>query len=78
MAPVILTEVDKKHSGLANTNLHSLFHSPDTSQSTFRTCFYVTKVEPSNLADCVKSWDKGKKKASTAKGAKGGDLIYQV
>lgn len=78
MAPVILTEVDKKHSGLASTSLHDLFHAPDNSSSTFRTCFYVTKVEPSNLADCVKSWDKGKKKASSAKGAKGGDLIYQV
>jgi len=76
MAPVILTEIDKKHSGLATTSLHDLFHAPDNSTSTFRTCFYVTKVEPSNLADCVKTWNKGSKKASSAKGAKGGDLIY--
>lgn len=76
MAPVVLTEVDKKHAGLASTSLHDLFHAPDNSSSTFRTCFYVTKVEPSNTADCVKSWNKGSKKASSAKGAKGGDLIY--
>lgn len=76
MAPCVLTEVDKKHAGLATTPLHDLFHSPDTSTSTFRTCFYVTKVEPSNLADCVKSYDKSKKKTASSKGAKGGDLIY--
>jgi len=76
--PVVLTEVDKKHSGLANTSLHDLFHAPDNSTSTFRTCFYVTKVEPSNAAECVKSWNKSSKKASSAKGSKGGDLIYQV
>jgi len=78
MAPVILSEVDKKHAGLASTSLHDLFHAPDNSSSTFRTCFYVTKVEPSSLADSVKLWNKGTKKASSAKGAKGGDLIYQV
>ena len=78
MTPVVLTEVDKKHQGLANTSLHDLFHSPDTSTSTFRTCFYVTKVEPSNIHECVKSYDKGKKKTSSCKGVKGGDLIYQV
>ena len=76
MTPVVLTEVDKKHSGLPNTSLHDLFHSPDFSTNTFRTCFYVTKVEPGKAADCVKSFDKKSKKTSGAK--KGGDLIYQV
>ena len=50
---VCLTEVDKKHAGLKTTSLHDLFHT-SCSGSTFRTCFYVSKVEPSNLADaCV-------------------------
>ena len=78
MTPVVLTEVDKKHANLQTTPLHDLFHSPDTSTSTFRTCFYVTKVEPGSVNEMVKSYSKGTKKAASAKGAKGGDLIYQV
>ena len=78
MTPVVLTEVDKKHANLPVTSLHDLFHSPDMSNNTFRTCFYVTKVEPGTAADACKVWDKKSKKASSAKGAKGGDMIYQV
>jgi hypothetical protein len=78
MTPVVLTEVDKKHAGLPTTSLHDLFHSPDMSNNTFRTCFYVTKIEPASGADAVKVYDKKTKKVSSAKGAKGGDLIYQV
>jgi len=52
MLPVVLTEVDKKHQGLPMTSLHDLFHS-NPSGSTFRTCFYVTKVEPSDAAESV-------------------------
>ena len=78
MTPVVLTEVDKKHANLQTTPLHDLFHSPDTSTSTFRTCFYVTKVEPGNVNEMVKSYSKASKKAASCKGAKGGDLIYQV
>jgi len=78
MAPVVLTEVDKKHANLPTTSLHDLFHSPDNSTNTFRTCFYVTKIEPASASDACKSYDKKSKKATSAKGAKGGDLIYQV
>jgi hypothetical protein len=78
MAPVVLTEVDKKHANLGYTSLHDLFHSPDTSTSTFRTCFYVTRVDPGSHLEAVKSYDRKNRKASSAKGAKGGDLIYQV
>jgi hypothetical protein len=78
MTPVVLTEVDKKHQHLATTSLHDLFHSPDNTTNTFRTCFYVTKIEPANVAESVKSFDKKTKKSVSAKGAKGGDLIYQV
>lgn len=77
-APVVLTEVDKKHQSLPITRLHDLFHEPDNSTSTFRTCFYVTKVEPGKVEDCVKSYNKSSKKTQSAKGVKGGDLIYQV
>lgn len=78
MTPVVLTEVDKKHANLQTTPLHDLFHSPDTSTSTFRTCFYVTKVEPGSVNEMVKSYSKASKKATSCKGSKGGDLIYQV
>ena len=78
MTPVVLTEVDKKHQNLSNTSLHDLFHHPDNSTNTFRTCFYVTRVEPGTVADSVRVWDKKARKSVSAKGAKGGDLIYQV
>ena len=78
MTPVVLTEVDKKHQNLPTTSLHDLFHSPDMSTNTFRTCFYVTKVEPSNACEATRSWDKKNKKSSSTKGAKGGDMIWQV
>jgi len=77
LTPVVLTEVDKKHASLPLTRLHDLFHEPDNSVTTFRTCFYVTKVEPGNVKDCCKVYSKSTKKATSAKGAKG-DLIYQV
>lgn len=75
--PVVLTSVDKKHASLPQTRLYDLFHEPDMSVSTFRTCFYVTKVEPGTTADACKAYNKSTKKASSAKGAKG-DMIYQV
>jgi len=77
MTPVILTEVEKKHQSLPITPLHDLFHAPEPNQTTFRTCFYVTRVEPGQVADCVKAYNKSTKKVSSAKGAaKGSDLIY--
>jgi hypothetical protein len=78
MTPVVITEVDKKHHNLPSTTLHDLFHNPDSSTNTYRTCFYVTKVEPGTVAEACKSYDKKSKKSSSAKGAKGGDMIYQV
>ena len=76
--PVVLTEVDRKHQGLQTTSLHDLFHSPDNSTNTFRTTFYVTRVEPGNVSDAVKVWNKKSRQSSSAKGSKGGDYIYQV
>ena len=77
VAPVVLTQVDKKHASLQSTGLYDLFHEPDMSISTFSTCFYVTKVEPGKVEDACKAYSKSSKKASSAKGAKG-DMIYQV
>lgn len=74
MTPVVLTSVDAKHNGLATTSLHDLFHSPDNSTNTFRTCFYVCRVEPGNAADACKAAPKKSKAGSS----KGGDMCYQV
>jgi hypothetical protein len=76
LTPVVLTEVDKKHASLPVTRLHDLFHDSDNSTNTFRTCFYVTKVEPGNLANAVKSYNKSSKSTGSAKS--GSNLIYQV
>jgi hypothetical protein len=74
--PVIVSEVDKKHANLATSSLADLFGSNPA--STARVCFYVTAVQPGSTAEACKSYNKGSKKASSAKGSKGGDMIYQV
>lgn len=56
--------------------MNELFHQNKTS-GTFRTSFFVVKVEPSDLNEATKSWDKKAKKAGSAKGHKG-DMIWQV
>jgi len=75
-SPVVLTEVDKKHQNLPVTRLHDLFHD-SADGTTFRTCFYVTKVEPGNAQNAVKAYNKSNKSTSSAKGSNK-DLIYQV
>ena len=65
MTPVVLTEVSSKHASLPVTSLHDLFHSAESSTNTFRTCFYVTKIEPGATADACKVYDKKSKKASS-------------
>lgn len=76
MLPVVLTEVDKKYHTLPVTSLYDLFHG-NQSGSTFRTCFYVTKVEPSDAAESVVAYDKKAKKVSSAKTGKG-DLVHRM
>jgi hypothetical protein len=84
LSAVILTEVDKKHANLPTHSLQDLFHNADTdkeisSRDTFRTQFYVTKVEPSDVREWVKSYDKKTKKATSLKGAaKADNAIFQV
>jgi hypothetical protein len=84
LSAVILTEVDKKHANLQTHTLQDLFHNVDTDKEisgrdTFRTQFYVTKVEPADVKEWVKSYDKKTKKATSLKGsAKAENPIYQV
>jgi len=59
---VMMTEVDKKHSALPMTTLEEMYSSSGSANATFRTCFYVSKVEPSNLADACMSYNKTTKK----------------
>lgn len=76
MLPVVLTDIDKKHQSLQNTSLHDLFHQNQTG-TTFRTCFYVTKVEPSDTAEATVVYDKKTKKTASAKSGKG-DLVHRM
>ena len=85
LSATVLTEVDKKHAGLPLHSLQDLFHNVDSDKElagkdTFRTQFYVTKVEPADVKEWVKAYDRKTKKATSLKGsaAKGGDNIFQV
>jgi hypothetical protein len=83
----VLTEVDKKHAALPITSLQDLFHNAETDKEiagkdTFRTQFYVTKIEPADVKEWTKQYDKKTKKATSLKGAAAAkaatNLIYQV
>jgi len=76
MKAVTLTEIDKKHAALPNTPLSDLFHNADndpelSNKTTFRTNFYVTKIEPADVKEWAKSYDKKTKVASSLKAGKG-------
>jgi hypothetical protein len=73
---IVLSEVDKKWAATPSTSLNDLFHH-EPAGTTFRTSFSVVKVEGATV-DLVRSYNKTTKKSSTAKGAKGGELIWQV
>ena len=80
MHPVMLSEVDKKHANLPVTPLKDLF-SDDADiarQTTFRTHFCVSKIEPASVQEFCRVHDKKANKTSSAKGSKGGNYIYQV
>mmetsp|Transcript_42510 Transcript_42510/g.52328 ORF Transcript_42510/g.52328 Transcript_42510/m.52328 type:complete len:280 (-) Transcript_42510:20-859(-) len=80
MHPVMLSEVDKKHANLPVTPLKDLFSDDaDVAKATtFRTHFCVSKIEPHNVQEFCKSYDKKANKTSSTKGGKGGNYIYQV
>ena len=74
MHAVVLSEVDKKWAATPSTSLNDLFHH-EPAGTTFRTIFSVVKVEGSTV-ELVKSYNKTSKKSVSAKGAKGGELIW--
>ncbi len=84
VSATFLTEVDKAHADLPVSSLQDLFHNIETDKdiqerTTFRTHFYVTKIESADVKEWTKSYDKKTKKASSFKGAKGNaGAIYQV
>jgi hypothetical protein len=87
MNSVVLTEVEKKYQSLPFHSLQDLFHNVDTdkeiaAQDTFRTQFYVTRIEPGDVKEWTKQYDKKTKKATSLKGSaaskSAGNIIYQL
>ena len=75
---IVLSEVDKKWQNTGFTSLNDLFHvEGGLSGNTFRTIFNVVKVETNDTHDLCKVWNKASKKASSAKGSKDSNLIWQ-
>ena len=72
-----LSDIDRKWANTQSTSLEELF-SGRIQGDTFRTSFCVTRVEPGDLKEAVKVYDRKAKKVSSAKGAKGGDLVWNV
>lgn len=55
---IVVSEVDKKHAGVATTSLHDLFHNESSlSGNTHRVTLNVVKVE-GDAKDACKIWDK--------------------
>jgi len=74
---ITISDVDRKWANLRSTSLEELFGGK-VSGETFRTSFCVTRVEPSDVREAVKVYDKKTKKVSSAKGVKGGELVWNV
>lgn len=74
---VTISDIDRKYAALQSTSLEELFGGK-LSGDTFKTSFCVTRVEPGDIRDAVKVYDRKTKKVSSAKGAKGGELVWNV
>jgi len=74
---VTMSDIDKKWANLPSTSLEELFSGKATAE-TYRTSFCVTRVEPADIRDACKVYDRKTKKVSSAKGAKSGDLVWNV
>lgn len=75
---IVLSEVDKKWQNSQMTSLQDLFHHDGgLAGKEFRTQFSVVKVE-GQVQDMVRVWNKASKKASSAKGSKDSNLVWQV
>jgi hypothetical protein len=87
LSATVLTEVDKKHANLRVHSLNDLFHHADSNKelaegTTFRTQFFVTKIESADTKEWTKAYDKKTKKTTSLKGSaatkSSGNLIYQL
>ena len=74
---VHISEIDRKYANLPSTSLEELFGGK-LSGDTFRTCFCVTRVEPGDIREAVKVYDRKAKKVTSAKRVKGGELVWNV
>ena len=74
---ITASDIDRKYAGLQSTSLDDLFGGK-LAGDTFRTRFCVTRVEPGDVREAVKVYDRKAKKVSSAKGAKGGELVWNV
>ena len=74
---VTISDIDRKFANLPSTSLDELFGGK-ASGDTFRTSFCVTRVEPGDIREAVKVYDRKAKKVTSAKGAKGGELVWNV
>jgi hypothetical protein len=73
---MILSEVAAKYANMPFTSLIELFHSANTSGTTFRVQLQVLAVQPGDVREMVKVLANGK--AASAKGAKGGNLFWEA
>ena len=77
LVAVTVSDFDRKYASMPSTSLEELFGGK-VAGDTFRTRFCVARVEPGDLRDACKVWDAKSKKVSSAKGAKGGNLVWNV
>lgn len=80
--PVTVSEVDKSHKSMKLSSLEELFSGKNSTDSTFRTSFCVTRVDPEDVRDFVKLYDRKTNKLSSCKGIttlpKGSELVWNV
>jgi len=74
---ITMSDIDRKWANLPSTPLEELFGGKVAGE-TFRTSFCVCRVEPGDIRDAVKVYDRKAKKVTSAKGAKGGELVWNV
>jgi len=74
---VTMSDIDRKWANLPSTSLEELF-SGKAGADTFRTSFCVTRCEPGDIRDACKIFDRKAKKVTSAKGAKTGELVWNV
>jgi hypothetical protein len=85
MNAITITEVDKKHQGMAITPLIDLFHNADgdpniKGETTFRVKVFIPRIDPSDVKEWVKGIDKKTKKFVTLKASNAGaqNLGYHI